>query len=154
MSSLFTKTKLMVLVIAILVVSNILTYYNYNNLSLEYSSLKADYELLKQNYSNLQSVKGVFEDKRLKVTSEAIPEFYNGKLTGYTVRVTVVNVGNEPLEKVYIWLFIFNKDNKLIRDDYDYAFDLYMGESYTRDFWGISDEMASYKVIALPGVRR
>lgn len=135
----------------------------YNTLNLEYleleanySSLKADYELLKTNYSNLQSaIKGgealaksatwISEDKRLKVTSEVIPEFFLGELWSYTIRVTVTNIGNEPLNKVHIFLFPYQGD-KLVKYwntlSYEHSVEnLIVGESYSYNFTYVPKEM-------------
>jgi hypothetical protein len=205
----------MMLVIAILVVSNIWAYSNYINLNSEYnrlkadydnlnskysslkndydvlslkyynlsseyitlnseyleldanySSLKADYELLKTNYSNLQSAikRGealaksatwISEDKRLEVTSEVIPEFFLGELWHYTIRVTITNIGNEPLNKVYIFLFPYQGD-KLVKYwsslSYEHSIEsLIAGESYSYNFTWVPKEMTSYKVLVLAG---
>ena len=95
------------------------------------------------------------EDKRLKVTSEVIPEFLFEKLYSYKVRVTVTNVGTEPLSKVWIFLFPY-KDGEFAGYWSTYSYsksveNLYMGESYSYNFTGISKEMTTYKIIAVSG---
>jgi hypothetical protein len=128
--------------------------------------LKSEYDSVKQDYDKLLSAieKGevvaksatwLSEDKRLKVTSEVIPEFLFEELWYYTVKVTVTNVGTEPLSIVWIFLFPY-KDGKLVEYWSTFYYsksveNLYMGESYSYNFTGIPKEMTTYKVVAIAG---
>jgi archaellum component FlaC len=136
------------------------------NLNYSYLSLKSEYDSVKQDYNELLSAieKGevvaksatwLSEDKRLNVTSEVIPEFLLGEIWSYTVRVTVTNVGTEPLSRVLIFLFPY-KDGKLIDNWGTFYYsksveNLYMGESYSYNFTDVPEEMTTYKVIAVAG---
>ncbi len=82
---------------------------DYDVLSSKYSSLKADYVSLETDYNNLllavergealaKSAPWIYEDKRLNVTSKVIPEFLFREIWHYTIRVTVTNVGDKPLD--------------------------------------------------------
>lgn len=141
----------------------------YKQLKVSYSKLSAlrdDYERLKEEYEKLEEIlrKGeaiatstewVSEDKRLKITSELIPVSWLGELDRYKVRVTVTNIGNEPLEKVWIFIFPYIGDKLCEWSSYYYVAtveNLYMGESYTHEFDYLPREMTSYKVLASPGV--
>ena len=141
----------------------------YKQLKVNYSKLSAlrdDYKKLKEEYEKLEEIlrKGeaiatsaewVSEDKRLKITSELVPVFWFGELDRYKVRVTVTNIGNEPLEKVWIFIFPYIGDKLCEWSSYYHLAtveNLYMGESYTHEFDYLPREMTSYKVLALPGV--
>jgi hypothetical protein len=97
----------MMLVIAILVVSNIWAYSNYNNLNSEYSRLKADYELLKTNYSNLNlkysSLKNDYDVLSLK--------YYN-----LSSKYNTLNLEYLELEANYSSL---KADYELLKTNYD-----------------------------------
>jgi hypothetical protein len=148
--------------------NNSLSWYQseYRSYKYAYESLKQDYDKLKANYDELQSIieggKAVAEsatwfseDKRLKVTSEVIPYAPYGTLWHYTVKVTVTNVGEKPLSKVWIIIFVY-KGDKLIEgwDPFWYSKsveNLYIGESYSYNFTYLPKDMTSYKVIAVAG---
>jgi len=135
------------------------------NINSSYLSLKSEYDSLKQGYDKLLSAieKGevaaksatwLSEDKRLSVTSEVIPEFLFKELWCYTVKVTVTNVGKEPLSIVWIFLFPY-KNGKLVEywDPLWYSKsveNLYIGESYSYNFT-VPKEMTTYKVVAVAG---
>jgi hypothetical protein len=140
--------------------------YAYESLKQDYDKLKANYDELQSKYDELQSIieggKAVAEsatwfseDKRLKVTSEVIPYAPYGTLWHYTVKVTVTNVGEKPLSKVWIIIFVY-KGDKLIEgwDPFWYSKsveNLYIGESYSYNFTYLPKDMTSYKVIAVAG---
>jgi len=135
-------------------------------LNASYSSLKSEYDSLKQDYEKLLSAieKGevaaksatwLSEDKRLKVTSEVIPELFLGELCCYTVKVTVTNVGTEPINTVWILLFPY-KDDKLVEYWNTISYSkcvesLYIGESYSCNFTWVPKEMTTYKVVVVAG---
>ena len=136
------------------------------NLNYSYLSLKSEYDSVKQDYDKLLSAieKGevvaksatwLSEDERLNVTSEVIPELFLGELSSYTVKVTVTNVGTEPLSRVLIFLFPY-KDGTLVDNWGTFYYsksveNLYMGESYSYNFTWIPKEMTTYKVVAVAG---
>jgi len=138
-------------------------YSKLSALEEDYERLKEAYEKLKENYEKIlregeaiaTSAEWISEDKRLKVTSELIPVFWFGKLRGYKVRVTVTNISNEPLGKVWIFIFPYVGDKLYTWDKYDHVTtveNLYMGESYTYEFDDLPKEMTTYKVLALSGI--
>jgi len=133
---------------------------DYNRLTTDYSNLEAEKATLEKDYSKLktfldgakaiaESAEWVSEDGRLKVTSEFI---ISG--TYYTVRVNVTNVGNEPIDKVEIFLFPY-VDGKFAETylgyDYHSVKNLYIGETDSHDFTSITKDMTSYKVLAVAG---
>mgnify|MGYP000215083145 CR=1 FL=1 len=138
----------------------------YTGLKIEYSMLEANYSMLKDDYEELLSIieKGkaiaksatwVSEDERLEVTTELIPRYTFGTLTGYDVNVTVTNVGDEPFNVVWIFLFIY-VDDKLYEYwtplGYSHSVEsLYVGETYSYTFKYITKEMTSYKVLVIGG---
>ena len=131
-----------------------------------YLLLKSDYDSLKQDYDKLlsaieraevvaKSATWLSEDKRVNVASEVIPNFFFGEIYSYTIRVTVTNVGAEPLNTVWIILIPY-QDGKLIKDWSPYwysetAKSLYMGESYSCEFTSIPKEMTTYKIVIIAG---
>jgi peptidoglycan hydrolase CwlO-like protein len=139
---------------------------SYLSLESDYLSLKSEYDSLKQDYEKLLSAieKGevaaksatwLSEDKRLKVTSEVIPELLLGELWCYTVKVTVTNVGTEPINTVWILLFPY-KNDKLIEGWSPLSYSkkvesLYIGESYSYNFTWVPKEMTTYKVVVVAG---
>jgi hypothetical protein len=140
--------------------------YAYESLQQDYGRLKTEYDDLKAKHDELQSIiesgkaiaesaTWLSEDKRLKVKSEVIPETLFGKLWHYIVSVNVTNVGEEPLSKVWIFLFPY-KGDKLIEDWNPLSYskcieNLYMGESYSYNFTWVPKDMTTYKIIALAG---
>lgn len=87
--------------------------------------------------------------------SELIPEFWFDELHSYTVKVSVTNVGDEPLGVVYIFLFPY-KNDEFAETWGVYYFthsveDLYIGETHSYEFTAISKEMTTYKVLAVAG---
>lgn len=131
---------------------------DYNRLNSDYSKLTSDYSKLKTFLDEAkviaESAEWVSEDDRLKVTSELITsETYR---VTYTVRITITNVGNEPINKVEIFLFPY-VDGKFA-ETYIYGSyhtcivkDLYIDETYSHDFTSITKDMTSYKVLAVAG---
>jgi len=135
------------------------------DLETEYSGLKSDYDSLKEDYDGLHSIleegeaisesaEWVSEDGRLKVTSELITS--ETWWATYIVRVNVTNVGDEPIDKVLIFLITY-KDGKFA-ESYFYGEyhshtveNLYIGETYSYNFTDLPDDMTSYKVLAVAG---
>jgi len=149
----------------------------YSLIKIEYESLKADilglsntlslysdnYRILKEDYDELnslfeageaiaESAEWVSEDERLNVTSKLITS--GTYWITYNVRVTVTNVGDEPIDKVVILLFPYI-NGKFTETYYGYKShsveSLYLGETYSYDFTGITEDMTSYKVLAVVG---
>jgi len=136
---------------------NYKTTHSYTNT--EYEDLKSKYDNLTESINKGQIVAGsatwLSEDKRLNVTSELIPKFLWETLWSYTVRVTITNVGTEPLDKVWIFLFPY-VDGKLYEywNTFSYSHSvesLYMGETYSYNFTSVPKEMTTYKVFAIAG---
>jgi predicted Holliday junction resolvase-like endonuclease len=132
----------------------------------KYTSLKSEYDKLKRDYDKLlsamergeavaRSATWLSEDRRLKVTSEVIPKLLFGELFSYDVKVTVTNVGAEPLDVVWIFLFPY-RDGKVAGYWSEVAYSkkvesLYVGESYSYTFEYIPKEMTTYRVLAVAG---
>jgi len=72
--------------------------------------------------------------------------------TRYNVKVTVTNVGSEPLGLVWIFLFPY-VDGKLEVYRKHSVENLYIGETYSKTFtwYALPNEMISYKVFAVAG---
>jgi hypothetical protein len=130
-----------------------------SSLNSTYYSLKRDYDklisIIEDGEAIAKSATWISEDGRLRVTSEVIPEFSRGKLLSYTVKVTVTNIGVEPISKVWIILFPY-KGDRLIEYWSPYSYsksveNLYIGESYSYNFTKLPKYMTTYKVIAVAG---
>lgn len=149
----------------------------YTALKSEYDSMKNDYSALatsllnwqrmytdvKDDYDELKSIleageavaesaEWVSEDERLKVTSKLITS--GTYWVTYTVRVTITNVGDEPIDKVVIFLFPY-VDGKFAEEYFEYSThsveNIYIGETYSHDFTYLPEKMTSYKVLAVAG---
>jgi hypothetical protein len=130
-----------------------------SSLNSTYYSLKRDYDkllsIIEGGEAIAKSATWISEDGRLRVTSEVIPEFSRGKLLSYTVKVTVTNIGMEPIGKVWIILFPY-KGDRLIENWSPYSYsksveNLYIWESYSYNFTRLPKYMTTYKVIAVAG---
>ena len=121
-----------------------------------YRTLKEDYDelssILETGEAMAESAEWVSEDERLKVTSKLITSGTWG--VTYTVRVTITNVGDEPIDKVVIFVFPY-EDGKFAETYWEYhehtVENLYIGETYSYDFTYLPEEMTSYKVLAVAG---
>lgn len=131
----------------------------YESLYSIYNSLKEDYDelhsILEEGRAIAESAEWVSEDKRLKVTSNLTSEYLFEEVTGYTVRVTITNVGNEPFDQVWIFLFPY-VDGNLYEywNPLSYAHsveNIYISETYSYDFTYLLEKMTSYKVLAVAG---
>ncbi|GAG62051.1 unnamed protein product, partial [marine sediment metagenome] len=82
---------------------------DYESLTEELDTYLDSYRILKQDYDELnalfeageaiaESSEWITEDERLKVTSKLIPDMWDSYLSGYTVRVTIENIGDEPMD--------------------------------------------------------
>lgn len=157
----------------------------YSSLHSLYNTLKEDYDALKDDYSSLttshmnwqrmygevkddydelnslfeageaiaESAEWITEDERLKVTSKLITS--GTYWVTYTVRVTIVNIGDEPMDEVWIFLFPY-VDGKLCEywNVFSYAHSvesIYIGEAYSYDFTLITEDITSYRVLAVIG---
>jgi len=90
----------------------------------------------------------LLSEERLEVTSELM----KGKYSDYNVKVTVTNVGSEPLAMVWIFLFPYVDEKLEFQTRYTHSFEnLYIGETYSHTFTWAPDEMTSYKVLAVAG---
>lgn len=101
-----------------------------------------------------KSAEWISEDKRLKVTSELIPD-YSLKAWRYNVRVTVTNIGDKPLKRVFMFIFPYVGD-KLCEywDPISYSYevrDLYVGENASFTFVFLPEDMTSYKILVVGG---
>jgi hypothetical protein len=136
---------------------------DYGALNTDYVSLQADYARLNGTYQSLaadlqsgkalaESATWLSEDERLKVTSEVTPDYLGTYLWGWYIKVTVTNVGSEPLDTVWIMVFPYVQ-GKLEFSTYSDATsvtDLYMGESYSYTFT-VSPSTTTYSVLAVGG---
>jgi len=68
----------------------------------------------------------------------------------YTVRVNITNIGDNPIDKVYVFLFPYKNGEFIEEYKSTIVESLYIGETYSHDF-RISAEMTSYKVLAVAG---
>ena len=68
----------------------------------------------------------------------------------YTVRVNITNIGDTPIDKVYVFLFPYTNGEFTERYKSTIAENLYIDETYSHDF-RISAETTSYKVLAVVG---
>lgn len=144
---------------------------DYSKLNVSYLTLKGEYSILATNYSMLKddyekmvsiiergeaiakSATWLSEDKRLQVTTELIQKYLFGTLSGYDINVTVTNISNEPLDVVWIFLFVY-VDGRLCEYwsplGYSHSVEnLYIGESYSYTFTYITEDMTSYKVLVI-----
>jgi len=140
----------------------------YDSLNAEYvkvvedhTALKSKYDSLKEDYDELHSIgviaesaEWVLEDERLKVTSELLVPSGTSWWVTYTIRVTIMNIGDEPLDRVVIFVFPY-KDGKFAETYSGYnshtVENIYIGETYSYNFTGLPDDMTSYKVLAVAG---
>lgn len=155
---------------AILVIIGVLWVGTLGSLALAqvaHTKLKSDYDFLKKNYDNMTAIiaKGeavaksatwFSEDKRVRVTSEVVPDVVFGSIVSYKIRVTLVNVANRQLDVVWIFLYAYNKDGNLVQywNPIGYIKSverLHVGETYTYTFEMISKETATYKVFVAVG---
>ena len=135
----------------ILGLTNTLSLYQDN-----YRTLKEDYDklhsILEEGEAIAESAEWFSEDECLKVTSKLITS--GTYWVTYTVRVTITNVGDEPLDKVVIFLFPY-KDGKFAETYWEYhthtVENIYIGETYSYDFTYLPEEMTSYRVLAVAG---
>lgn len=148
---------------------------DYSDLEAKKTELEDDYSTVKNDYDELntlfekgeaiaESSEWVTEDERLKITSKLITS--RGRYyVSYRVNVTITNIGDEPIDKVIIFVFAY-KDGKFtdmyggleyrshtvgniyIGETYSNVFDLHSSYIYSQDF---TDEIISYKVIAVVG---
>ena len=136
---------------------------DYNFLYYSYDSLKEDYDLIKEKYDELslalmkgksvaESFKWVSEDKCLKLNSELI--LLGTYCRTHTVKVTVKNIGDKQINKLCILLFPY-KNGKFLEMPPEYvstiAENIYIGEKYSYNFTNLSEEITSYKIIAVAG---
>lgn len=143
--------------------TNSLLMSNYSTLKTYYSTLYSNYNSLKEDYDELnalfeegeaiaESAEWITEDECLKVTSKLITS--GTYWVTYTVRVTIVNIGDEPMDEVWIFLFPY-VDGKIeywsIYSHVHSVESIYIGETYSHDFTYLPDEMTSYKVLAVVG---
>jgi hypothetical protein len=122
----------------------------YNKLLQEYNKLDQEHKALMENYTQLKAqinqteyaVKAstaVSGDERLEVKCEVV--------LWQEVRVSVTNVGNEPIQKVYVFfmysdpLFVYTYSCQTIHD-------LWMGETNTVTFYSL-DYDRPFKVVAV-----
>ena len=122
---------------------------NYRTLKENYDELNA---LLEEGEAMAESAEWVSEDERLNVTSKLITS--GTYWVTYTVRVTITNVGDEPIDKVVIFLFPY-EDGKFAEEYFWYEShsveNIYIGETYSHDFTYLPEEMTSYRVLAVAG---
>jgi len=123
----------------------------------EYNTLKEKYDELNSTTEAgkaiAESAEWVSEDERLKVKSKLITS--GTWFVTYTVRVTVTNIGSNPIDECWIFLFPY-VDGELCEYwnvfSYIYSVEsLYIGETYSHDFTYLTEEMTSYKVLAVAG---
>ena len=131
---------------------------SYNSLNATYQDYKATHTHSNFRFHSLSSIlyggKAIaksatwLSEERLEVTSDLM----KGKYSDYNVKVTVTNVGSEPLALVWIFLFPYVDEKLEFRTRYTHSFEsLYIGETYSHTFTWVPDEMTSYKVLAVAG---
>jgi len=150
------------------VYSSLISFYrererDFNFLYYNYNSLKEDYNLMKENYNELslvlregesiaESAEWISEDDSLKVKSELILAGISWRT--YTVKVTVTNIGDGPINKICILLFPY-KNGNFLEKPFEYISNsvenIYTGETYSYNFTNLSTEITSYKLIAVAG---
>ena len=121
----------------------------YNTLAQEHNKLAQERKTLMENYTKLKewinqteyavkSSLAISGDERLEVKCEVTP--------WGSVRVNVTNVGNEPIQKVFVFL-VYN--DLLFGHTYQYKtiHDLWMGETNTVSFSVYYD--VPFKVVAV-----
>jgi len=135
----------------------------YSTLNSHYSTLYSSHISLNEDYDELKSLfeageaiaesaEWITEDERLKVTSKLITS--GTYWVTYTVSITITNIGDEPIDKVIIFIFPY-KNGTFAETYWEYhehtVENIYIGETYSHDFTGLPDEMTSYRVLAVKG---
>jgi len=142
---------------------------NYFNLKLEFDSLKLQFDRLNNEYTRTKteyeslmteiergvaianSATWLSEDRRLRVETSLSPVLFFGEVVYYKLNVTVTNVGELPLKRV--WVLVIPYCGNVICEDfylfgYYYRIDnVYIGETFSHLFT-IPAESTSYKVYA------
>jgi hypothetical protein len=86
----------------------VIAYATFGNVITKYNQLKADYDNLQANYSLLDAVKGFVFDNTIKVTVQ----IERGELW-VEAKGIVTNIGNVTISKIYVFIFVYNKDGSL-----------------------------------------
>lgn len=70
------------------------------------------------------------------------------KIDYYDLKVDVMNVGDRPLRKVLVFVFVY-ADGRLVEWKYYEFKDLYIGETLTYTFSYLPEELTAYKALAV-----
>jgi hypothetical protein len=128
----------------------------YGSLDTKYNELKVDYNNLQANYSLSEAVKGFVFDNTINVTVKIEPGELKANATLIEAKGNVTNIGNASISRIFVFIFIYNKDGSLNAYDITTVENLYPREtnSFELSFKGIYDVAdCTFKTFAVGNYR-
>lgn len=110
---------------------------DYDALNNDYTQLQANYTWLKQHSFTYYTVGDTINISNLEITEREY--FWE---TVYDIKGTITNIGDKPIEIVYVYLILKNPDGTCEFETYRYEKieNLYTGETASFEFSGIDYE--------------